>query len=76
MPLETVARLDLARPGDALLFRTHNDTSVTAYHYKNAWQPALRRLSRRDFTLFTKRPCGAVRTSNCCWLQRRQATRH
>ncbi|MCC3328217.1 tyrosine-type recombinase/integrase [Nocardia abscessus] len=59
VPLETVARLDLARPGDALLFHTRNDTPVTAYHfYKNAWQPALRRLealSRRDFSLFTKK---------------------
>ncbi|MEV4237055.1 tyrosine-type recombinase/integrase [Nocardia sp. NPDC049737] len=59
VPLETLDRLDLDRAGDALLFHTRNDTPVTAYHfYKNAWQPALRRLdglSRRDFTLFTKK---------------------
>ncbi|WP_249644681.1 hypothetical protein [Nocardia sputi] len=56
---ENRARLDLARPRDTLLFHTRNDTPGTAYHfYKNAWQPALRRLealSRRDFSLFTKK---------------------
>ncbi|WP_040703606.1 MULTISPECIES: tyrosine-type recombinase/integrase [Nocardia] len=59
IPLETLGRLDLDRPGNALLFQTGEQTPVTASHfYKNAWQPALRRLdglARRDFTLFTKK---------------------
>ncbi|UAK34302.1 hypothetical protein K8O92_10795 [Nocardia asteroides] len=59
VPLETVARVALAHPGDALLPRTRSDTPGTAYHfYKTAWQPAPRRLealSRRDFSLFTKK---------------------
>ncbi|MGQ4618966.1 tyrosine-type recombinase/integrase [Nocardia sp. R7R-8] len=59
VPLETLRRLDLERPGDRLLFHTDNDTPVTAYHfYKNAWQPALRRLdvaARRDRRLLRNR---------------------
>ncbi|MGW4370731.1 tyrosine-type recombinase/integrase [Nocardia takedensis] len=54
IPLETVARLDLSRPGDELLFHKYTGTPITAgYFHRKGWQPALRRLealARRDFT--------------------------
>ncbi|MGY1960801.1 site-specific integrase [Nocardia gipuzkoensis] len=60
-----------------MLFHTDNHTPVTAYHfYKNAWQPALRRLdvlARRDLRLLrnkgtmawrrSRRPDGPVRST-------------
>ncbi|WP_280378310.1 tyrosine-type recombinase/integrase [Nocardia wallacei] len=45
VPLDTLARLDLNRPRDELLFGTINGTPISVvYFYKKAWQPALRRL--------------------------------
>ncbi|WP_327116454.1 hypothetical protein OHB12_04645 [Nocardia sp. NBC_01730] len=45
IPLETLDRLDLSRPGDELLFHTVNRTPIrAAYFHRKAWQPALRRL--------------------------------
>ncbi|WP_280464776.1 tyrosine-type recombinase/integrase [Nocardia brasiliensis] len=59
VPLETLERLDLSRPGDELLFHTINGTPITAaYFHRKAWQPAFRRLEGlacRDFTAFTKK---------------------
>ncbi|WP_216918019.1 tyrosine-type recombinase/integrase [Nocardia noduli] len=59
IPFETLARLDLDRSADSLLFHTGERTPVTASQfYKNAWQPAMRRLDglvRGDLTLFTKK---------------------
>ncbi|MET7769533.1 site-specific integrase [Nocardia sp. NPDC005366] len=54
IPLETIARLDLSRPGDELLFHKYTGTPITAgYFHRKGWQPALRRLealARREFT--------------------------
>ncbi|MFI7004130.1 tyrosine-type recombinase/integrase [Nocardia sp. NPDC050175] len=59
VPLETLDRLDLSRPGDELLFHTVLGTPITAaILHKDAWQPALRRLealTRGDFSPFTRR---------------------
>src|SRR5690606_33481262 len=45
IPLQTVERLDLSRPGDELLFAKYTGTPITAaYFHRKAWQPALRRL--------------------------------
>lgn len=56
IPLQTVQRLDLTRPGDELLFHKYTGTPITAgYFHRKAWQPALRRLdalARRDFIPF------------------------
>ncbi|MFE7742841.1 tyrosine-type recombinase/integrase [Nocardia sp. NPDC057455] len=59
VPLETLDRLDLTRPGEELLFHTVIGTPITAaVFYKDAWQPALRRLDALacgDFSLFTRK---------------------
>ncbi|WP_280314809.1 tyrosine-type recombinase/integrase [Nocardia abscessus] len=59
VPLATLERLDLDRPGDELLFHTVNDTPMTAGNFhKRGWQPALRRLdalARGDFEPFSKK---------------------
>lgn len=59
IPLQTVQRLDLTRPGDELLFHKYTGSPITAgYFHRKAWQPALRRLealARRDFTPFGTR---------------------
>ncbi|MEU0502047.1 site-specific integrase [Nocardia sp. NPDC005998] len=45
VPLETLERFDLDRPGDELLVHTSNDTPISAgYFYAKAWIPGLRRL--------------------------------
>lgn len=49
VPLETLERLDLDRPRDALLFQTGLGTPIrVSYFYEKAWLPALRRLEALD----------------------------
>ncbi|MEV6136355.1 tyrosine-type recombinase/integrase [Nocardia sp. NPDC051990] len=45
VPLETLERFDLDRPGEELLVHTSNDTPISAgYFYAKAWVPGIRRL--------------------------------
>ncbi|WP_433620893.1 tyrosine-type recombinase/integrase [Nocardia sp. CA-120079] len=59
VPLASLERFNLDRPGDELLVHTSNDTPISAgYFYGKAWVPALRRLralSAGDLNPFTRK---------------------